>query len=68
MKFLSYPDLKLQKGIPYSKVQIWRLEKQNKFPHRVRLGPARHGWIEEELDAWMADLAHARNISAGRRS
>jgi predicted DNA-binding transcriptional regulator AlpA len=67
MKILNYSDLKPQKGIAYSKVQIWRLEKQNKFPHRVRLGPARHGWIEEELDAWMADLARARNISAGRR-
>ena len=31
MKLLCYDDLKPAKSIQYSKVQIWRLEKQGKF-------------------------------------
>ena len=32
MKILSYDELKPVKGIPYSKCQIWRLEKTGQFP------------------------------------
>ena len=32
MKLLSFDDLKPAKGIPYSKAQIWRLEKSVGFP------------------------------------
>jgi prophage regulatory protein len=53
MKLLIYEDLR-PKGIPYSKVQLWRLEKLGKFPKRVRIGPARHGWSEDEIEAWIA--------------
>jgi prophage regulatory protein len=64
MKILSYEDLKPQKGIGYSKVQIWRLEKQNKFPRRVQLGPGRHGWPESELNDWIMARAAERNAGA----
>jgi prophage regulatory protein len=64
MKVLGYDDLKLQKGISYSKVQIWRLEKQNKFPKRVKLGPARHGWLENELNEWIVARAAERDMGA----
>jgi len=39
MKLLCYDDLKPAKSIQYSKVQIWRLEKQGKFPKRIEIGP-----------------------------
>jgi prophage regulatory protein len=61
MRLLSYDDLKTLKGIPYSKVQLWRLEKLNKFPKRVTMGSARHGWAEHELDAWIAERIAARD-------
>ena len=32
MKLLTYEDLKPEKGIPYSKAQMWRLEKRGGFP------------------------------------
>jgi prophage regulatory protein len=64
MKILTYDDLKPQMGISYSRVQIWRLEKQNKFPKRLRLGPGRHGWLESELNEWIAARAAERDSGA----
>jgi prophage regulatory protein len=61
MKVLTYDDLKPQKGISYSKVQIWRLEKKNKFPKRIQLGPSRHGWLDSEIDQWIMDRAAERD-------
>jgi prophage regulatory protein len=64
MKILTYDDLKPQKGISYSKVQIWRLEKNNKFPKRVQLGPGRHGWLESEINDWIGVRAAERGAGA----
>ena len=41
MRLLSYDELRPQKGIPYSKVHLWRLEREAKFPKRVQLGENR---------------------------
>jgi prophage regulatory protein len=61
MRLLAYDDLKPIKGIPYSKVQLWRLEKLKKFPKRVPMGPGRHAWIENEVDDWIASRIAARD-------
>lgn len=61
MKILAYDELRPSKGVPYSKVQLWRLEKAKKFPKRVPLGPGRHGWAEHEIDAWIKDRIAARD-------
>jgi prophage regulatory protein len=61
MRVLLHEDLRLQKGIPYSKAHIWRLERDNKFPRRIRMGASRHGWLEEEIDGWLAARAAARD-------
>ena len=42
-----------QRLVPYSHMQIWRLEKKGKFPKRVKLGPSRVGWVESEVIAWI---------------
>jgi prophage regulatory protein len=63
MKVLTYDDLKSQKGISYSKVQIWRLEKQNRFPKRIQLGPGRHGWLDSEIDEWIMSRVSARDAA-----
>jgi prophage regulatory protein len=60
MKLLAYADLKPIKGIPYSKVQLWRKEKRGEFPKRVPLGAARHAWVEDEIDSWIEARARAR--------
>ena len=40
--------------VPYSDMHIWRLERENKFPRRIRLGEARVGWSFQEIQAWIA--------------
>jgi predicted DNA-binding transcriptional regulator AlpA len=38
MRILSYDELRPLKGISFSKVHLWRLERADKFPKRVPLG------------------------------
>jgi prophage regulatory protein len=64
MKLLAYDDLRPTKGIGYSKVQFWRLERVGKFPKRVPLGANRHGWADHEIDAWIAERIRARDDAA----
>jgi prophage regulatory protein len=64
MKVLSYEDLKLLKGIDYSRIQLWRREKQGSFPRRIFLSPQRFGWPEHEIDQWIADRIAERDSKA----
>jgi|tagenome__1003787_1003787.scaffolds.fasta_scaffold20973904_4 prophage regulatory protein len=63
-RFLVYPDLRSQKGIVHSKTQLWRLEKKGQFPKRVQITPGRHGWLEEEIDQFIAARVAARDGKA----
>ena len=40
--------------VPYTPQHILRLEKRNKFPRRIRIGPRRVGWYLAEIEAWLA--------------
>ena len=64
MRLLSYDELRPLKGIRYSKVHLWRSEREQKFPKRVPLGESRHGWIESEIDDWLLERAASRNEAA----
>jgi prophage regulatory protein len=39
-----------------SRTTRWRLEREGRFPQRVRLSRNRVGWRVEEILAWMATL------------
>jgi prophage regulatory protein len=52
-RLIPYEALKA-KCIAYSKPHLWRLEKANKFPKRVPVGAGRYGYVEEEIDAYIA--------------
>ena len=68
MKLLSYDELKPEKGITYSKTQLWRLEKEARFPRRVSLtgNPnGRSAWLESEIDEWIKDRIAQRDAKAG---
>jgi prophage regulatory protein len=39
-----------------SRAQRWRLERDGKFPRRLRLGPHTVRWRLSEILAWIADL------------
>lgn len=60
MKLLDHAALR-DRGVPYGKVQLWRLEKAGKFPKRVALSPSRIAWIESEVDAWIKKRVAARD-------
>ena len=62
MKILRLTDV--QERVPYSKNHIYRLIRAGKFPQRVRLGPARVGWVEEEIEAWVAAKVRERDAHA----
>ena len=54
-------DALKSRGITYGKCQLWRLEKVGKFPKRVRVSDARHGWVESEIDTWITARINARD-------
>jgi prophage regulatory protein len=55
-RLLSYKDLKPEKGIPYSRTHVGRLEDAGRFPKRRQIGDGRVGWLEHEIDEWLGSL------------
>jgi prophage regulatory protein len=47
----------------YSRSTIYLLIAKKEFPHQVPLGERSVGWIEEEIDAWIAERASRRPVS-----
>ena len=39
--------------VPYSDMHIWRLERDGRFPRRIRLGARRVGWSLIEISEWI---------------
>lgn len=54
MKILRPSEVCARTGL--SNTTIWRKERAGKFPKRVQLGPGAVGWLENEVDAWIAAL------------
>jgi prophage regulatory protein len=52
MKILRRPEVEAQTGLSYP--TIYRHIQAGTFPPQVQLGPNSVGWIEEEIDAWIA--------------
>jgi prophage regulatory protein len=59
-RLIPYESLKA-KCIVYSKPHLWRLEKAGKFPKRVPVGASRYGYVEDEIDAYIAERIAARD-------
>jgi prophage regulatory protein len=47
--------------IPYSKVHIYRLMEQGKFPRSVAVGAQRIAFVEKEIDDWIASRMRDRD-------
>ena len=54
------PLREVLRRVPYSRTQLWRLERAGGFPRRLRLGGNRVAWVEDEVVAWVAERAKAR--------
>lgn len=60
MRMLSKRQLK--ELVLYSPQHIARLEKAGLFPLRVKLGPNRVGWVEEEVLGWLQKRLDCREV------
>jgi prophage regulatory protein len=58
---IIYPELKTKKGIPFCRDHLRRLWKKGKFPRPVDVGPGRLAWVEEEIDAHIAEIVAKRD-------
>ena len=63
MRLIPYYALS-DRGIPYCKIQLWRLERDGRFPKRVSVGPQRYAWIESEIDQYIAERVRQRDEAA----
>jgi prophage regulatory protein len=45
----------------YSPQHIARLEKAGQFPKRIRLGPNRVGWVEDDVLEWLRERIDRRD-------
>ena len=70
-RLIPYTALK-ERGIPYSRAHIQRLEKQGLFPQRVYLNTADGGkgtgafaYPEDEIDSYIDGLLAARDAERG---
>jgi prophage regulatory protein len=73
-RLIPFEALK-DKGIPFSKVHVWRLEKAGLFPRRVRIGISSHrddddsdncgrsnyAYVEDEIDRYVQMLIKIRD-------
>jgi prophage regulatory protein len=64
MKVLSFSDLGPAKGIRFSRQWIYKLISDGRFPKPVKLGGQTTGFVESEVDAWIAARIRERD-SAG---
>jgi len=61
MKVVVFKDLKIAKGIPFTRAHIYALEKTGDFPKRIKIGHQRVAWIEEEIDNWLKNKQEKAN-------
>lgn len=60
-RLLSYYDLR-ERGIRLSRVQLYRLFSEGRFPRPVRIGGGfRNYWIESEIDEFLAAAIASRD-------
>jgi prophage regulatory protein len=63
-RLLDYGDLH-ERGIKYSKAQLWRLWNLGKFPRPIKLSINRNAWLESDIDEWIeARVREARQVEA----
>ena len=54
MEILNVKDVSLITKL--SRVTIWRLKKEGKFPPRIKISQKRIGWRKDEVAKWIESL------------
>lgn len=57
-RIIRKPELFSKIGL--SDATIWRMERMNRFPGRIKLGGNSVGWFVNEVDEWLAKKAGDR--------
>lgn len=60
-RLVRFPQLSSEFGIPYSNVHLLRLEKDRRFPRRIRIGGGRIAWLESEIVDWIQERIDERD-------
>lgn len=55
LRLLRFSEVQAKVGL--SRTTLWRLERENQFPKRKRIGKNSVGWLESEIDEWIASRA-----------
>jgi prophage regulatory protein len=58
LRVLTLKEVAERTSLP--RTTIWRRRRAGDFPEPIQLTPGRIGWPEEEIDAWLAKRAAAR--------
>ena len=61
MQILNVKDVSLITKL--SRVTIWRLEKEGKFPPRIKISQKRIGWRKDAVAKWIESLPRVVNES-----
>jgi prophage regulatory protein len=61
MKLIDFKSLAIAKGINYSRDHLRRKCKAGEFPKPIAVSDHRIGWIEAEVDDWLAGKKRARD-------
>ena len=60
LQILRLPQVCKVTGLGRS--MIYQLEAERKFPHRVRIGLRAVGWVESEVQAWLANRIESNRV------
>ncbi|MFK4522168.1 putative DNA-binding transcriptional regulator AlpA [Bradyrhizobium japonicum] len=50
-----YPIAVVREIVPFSIVTMWRMEKQGRFPKRIKVANRKVVWRKSEVEAWQAN-------------
>lgn len=58
LRVISWREL--SEMIPFTRQHVLRLEKDGKFPRRLKVGNRRIGWLYTEIETWINDRPRGR--------
>ena len=61
---LRLPQVRLTTGL--SRSMIYQLEADRRFPRRLKIGVRAVGWVEGEVQDWLADRIERSRTSRGQ--
>lgn len=61
--YLRWPTVQEVSGL--SRVTVWRMERDDRFPHRRQLSANSVGWLKSEVDAWVDSRKQVASIAFG---